>query len=247
MMVKGSEVWLMTNPSWNNHDNNNNTTAEALLFNSDGSKAKGGEKWCCKFGHSRRGLEHVTSPEEGRERQQKVQVAKQSVLREQRQQKAKNLQDPEQLRRVYYRASGWARELSLAAGASDAAAVQSNFTSTEQGRCRNYYLQYHQQQQQNIATTASVGNPVPQFMKQHYSLETPSSSAKLKPKVMDASSSSVVVDVKIHDAPQDARCYKKKASGFGTTDDRLNLSAVGRSAHSGVVARTLNIAAVAST
>jgi hypothetical protein len=97
-----------------------------------------GDKWWHKFGHSRRGLEHVVSMDEGRQRQANVRNAIRAVVQEQARQRlvhrgAKPV-DAEKLRSVSLQHTTWARDLALASGASDADAVLSNFDKDRKSR-----------------------------------------------------------------------------------------------------------------
>jgi len=89
MECGGSEIWLASSNAWGKSQNRQNANTEktpAGLNDSDEynkalSKYVGedkkddeddsgdgfGNKWWCKFGHSRRGLEHIASPEEGKD------------------------------------------------------------------------------------------------------------------------------------------------------------------------------------
>lgn len=98
-----------------------------------------GDKWWHKFGHSRRGLEHVVSVDEGRQRQMNVKTAIHSVLEDQERQRIKKRAvDQEKLRSVALHYTSWARDLALASGSSDADAVKSSFANDR--RSREYYL-----------------------------------------------------------------------------------------------------------
>jgi hypothetical protein len=97
------------------------------------------DNWWHEFGHSRRGLEHVVSIEEGRQRQQNVRNAIQAVLEEQARQKLyRRLVDAEKLRKISLQYTSWARDLALASGSSDADAVQSSFADSR--KSREFYL-----------------------------------------------------------------------------------------------------------
>lgn len=141
MVEGGSEIWLNSSasePSKNpSTDNNFKSIAKC---NED--------KWWHKFGHSRRGLEHVVSVDEGKQRQLNVRSAIRAVLDEQARQtlyrrtstapSTSNVSFEEKLRSVSMHHTQWARDLSLAAGASDADAVESSFA--EDRRSREFYL-----------------------------------------------------------------------------------------------------------
>lgn len=89
-----------------------------------------GLKWWCKFGH-------IVSIEEGRSRQRFVNIAIRAVLDEQRHQRLTS-RDPNKIAAVAMQYTSWARDLSAAAGAADAEAVQSNFNS--KAKCRIHHL-----------------------------------------------------------------------------------------------------------
>jgi hypothetical protein len=116
----GSEIWL--------------SPAEPPV---EGSELLG-DQWWHKFGHSRRGLEHVVSVEEGRQRQVNVRQAIHAVLQEQARQCRRNAADSEKLRSVSLHFTTWAKDLALAAGASDADAVTTEFSTSR--KSREFYL-----------------------------------------------------------------------------------------------------------
>jgi hypothetical protein len=109
---------------------NNNTSSDN---NSDF-----GNKWWCKFGHSRRGLEHIVSSSEGKARQQSVLLAIETILEEQKRQRVARTKDPNKLRNVAMQYTSWARDLALAAGAADAEAVESNFDVGAKSRAQHF-------------------------------------------------------------------------------------------------------------
>jgi hypothetical protein len=193
MFQGGSEVWLMTNPSWKSKGHGHEEQKEEPSM---------GDKWWCKFGHSRRGLEHIASPEEGKERQRIVLQSKLAVIQEQSRQKRSNLwMDANRIRQIYVHHNFWSRELCLAAGASDAEAVRSNFH--DESRSRAFYLREHQS-----GVGAPKSNYVPEFMDRLCLEET---------------------NEKIHEAPAPsattAGSMSKKAVAFGTCG-RVDMSGV---------------------
>jgi hypothetical protein len=145
MLQGGGEIWLASTKS-------SNTSTKISSAESDkkenGQKEKRrsvldtisvtGDKWWHKFGHSRRGLEHVVSMDEGRERQHNVRHAIRSVLEEQNRQKMYKREDAEKLRVVSLNFTSWARDLALAAGHSDADAVECDFDQDR--KSREFYL-----------------------------------------------------------------------------------------------------------
>lgn len=133
MAEGGSEIWLSSQTdvrSKDDKDSNKDDPADTISAQ--------GDKWWHEFGHSRRGLEHVVSMDEGRQRQLNVKRAIHATLEEQARQKLSRRQDPEKLRHVSMQYTSWARDLSLASGASDADAVESKFADDR--KSREFYL-----------------------------------------------------------------------------------------------------------
>lgn len=165
MVEGGSEIWL--------HE----VTKESPSPSPTSSPAKDdgpadlpstqGDKWWHRFGHSRRGLEHVVSFEEGRQRQQTVRNAIHAVLEEQARQKRYRREDPEKLRIVSLNNTSWARDLALASGASDADAVRKGFA--EDRKSREFYLLKMARQSPTVTTRR-----VPQFMQPVLHMASPS-------------------------------------------------------------------------
>jgi len=160
MVQGGSEIWLQTSDSWGRqkqiqqqHGGNrtsagiSNTLAYRRALtqygvaadeaddNSTGSEEDGcdNDKWWCKFGHSRRGLEHIVSVDEGRQRHKYVTDATRAVLEEQRRQRLSS-KDSIKIASVSLRHTSWARELAFAAGAADDEAVRSKFCTKAKSR-----------------------------------------------------------------------------------------------------------------
>lgn len=171
MLEGGSEIWLASNQSWQVQGQSKKTTLQnAIDLTEQGAKAaysgddaadliqSTGDKWWHKFGHSRRGLEHIASIKEGSERQANVRHAIRAVVDEQRRQKAYMREDPEKLRMVSIHNTSWARDLAVAAGASDADAVKSNFD--EERKSREFYLL----KMARSNSISSQGKHVPAFM-----------------------------------------------------------------------------------
>jgi hypothetical protein len=158
MLQGGSEIWLSSNNAWEKRAQKNKATQnrspeydEALrkyvgeqhagLDPAEEASAEDyGSKWWCKFGHSRRGLEHVASMDEGRHRQRNVNSAMRHILDEQRSQRLNHRRDPVKLAKVALQYTSWARDLALAAGASDADAVRTNFSRS--AKDRGHYLRH---------------------------------------------------------------------------------------------------------
>jgi hypothetical protein len=123
------------------------TRALSKYVRNDSDDSLGGEgggenKWWCKFGHSRRGLEHVVSNSEGKARQSAVQLATQMVLDEQRRQRISRMKDPNKLRNVAMQYTSWASNLALASGFADAEAVKfdpTKSTTSWGGNRANYF------------------------------------------------------------------------------------------------------------
>ena len=129
-------------------------------FNSRG-KARA---WWHNYDHSRRGLERYASPGHARQILASYKVAVQKVLGEQRWQRIlgfcciPNAYDPEKIAEVYHEYTAWSRDLALAAGASDADAVSTNFDDDKR-HTREYYVL-----KQVIASGYKVHKHMPQFM-----------------------------------------------------------------------------------
>jgi hypothetical protein len=159
----GSEIWLQTSNAWgkkqdkrvgNNNNNTNtneaDTAAETRVSNEYTSALRRygvkedtneekvrdddvGSKWWCKFGHSRRGLEHIVSVEEGRQRQRLVNASIAAVLEEQRRQRLTR-RDPKKIGAISMQYTSWAKDVALAAAEADEEAVRSNFHIRAKGR-----------------------------------------------------------------------------------------------------------------
>jgi len=145
----GGQIWLQTSDSWSKKQGKTknsvvNTMSAAynkaleLYGVADDDIAEEKEqfeddKWWCKFGHSRRGLEHIVSTDEGRQRHKHVSDSILAVLEEQRRQRISVL-DPQKLASVSIRHTSWARDLALAAAAADAEAVRSKFCNNAKSR-----------------------------------------------------------------------------------------------------------------
>jgi hypothetical protein len=152
MVQGGSEIWLQHSTSSSDNDTAKTDSDPADMITATG------DKWWHKFGHSRRGLEHVVSMDEGRQRQLNVRHASRSVIDEQGRQKMYNRQDPDKLRAVSLTNTSWARDLALAAGSSDADAVKSNFDSDR--KSREFYLI----KMARTSPTLNNSRHVPEFM-----------------------------------------------------------------------------------
>ena len=176
MLEGGSEIWLASNKSWQHNGMSKSGTLKNAISLSERSAKHvkknesssdeetadiietTGDKWWHKFGHSRRGLEHIASIKEGSDRQANVRHAIRAVLDEQRRQRVYMRQEQEKLRMISLHNTSWARDLALAAGASDADAVKSNFD--EERKSREFYLL----KMARSNSTTSRGKHVPAFM-----------------------------------------------------------------------------------
>ncbi|KAL7493830.1 hypothetical protein ACHAWT_003074 [Skeletonema menzelii] len=120
--------------------------------------------WWHNYDHSRRGLERYASPGHARQILASYKVAVQKVLGEQRRQRilgffcVPNAYDPDKIAEVYHEYTAWSRDLALAAGASDADAVSTNFDDDKR-HTREYYIL-----KQVIASGYKVHKHMPQFM-----------------------------------------------------------------------------------
>ena len=183
MLEGGSEIWLATNQSWllPNKDKQSTLKHAYSLAEQQAAFQKGDmtakeeheetrDKWWHIFGHSRRGLEHVASIDEGRQRQANVRTAIRAVIDEQRRQKVFHREDPDKLRMVSIQHTSWARDLAMAAGASDADAVQVNFDDESRKSREFYLLKFSRSNEMKVHTTAKAS--VPAFMKPALALQT---------------------------------------------------------------------------
>lgn len=144
------------------HHDANGTLERGHLQRSD-SRRKA-RAWWHNYDHSRRGLERYASPGQARQILASYKVAVQKVLGEQRRQRIlrflciPNAYDPEKIAEVYHEYTAWSRDLALAAGASDADAVSTNFDDDKR-HTREYYVL-----KQVIASGYKVHKHMPQFM-----------------------------------------------------------------------------------
>lgn len=161
MECGGSEIWLASSNAWGKSQSRQNANKDKTWakrddsdeYNKALSKYVGeekedddgdddfGNKWWCKFGHSRRGLEHIASASEGKARQHSVLLSIRMTLEEQRRQRATRTKDPNKLRNVSMQYTSWARDLALAAGTADAEAVSSNFNNAAKSRAHHFAKQ----------------------------------------------------------------------------------------------------------
>jgi len=128
------------------------------------SSTSNSRSWWHDYDHSRRGLERYASPGQARQILASYKVAVQKVLQEQRRQSmlrffcVPNARDPEKIAEVYHEYTAWSRDLALAAGASDADAVQTNFDDNKR-HTREYYML-----KQVVASGYKVHKHMPEFM-----------------------------------------------------------------------------------
>lgn len=127
MVTGGHEIWLQ-NGSFKSSDDHTEDPGHYAA-----------QKWWCRFGHSRRGLEHIVNVEEGQQRQKNVSLSIKAVIDEQRQQRyQRRKMDDQRLACVSTQYTSWARDLALASGFADADAVVKNFSA--KAKPRSYYL-----------------------------------------------------------------------------------------------------------
>jgi hypothetical protein len=172
MLQGGSEIWLETSNAWGKKQEkrgekkaNNGASSEYIsalrkygAFEEEKKVDENdnvGDKWWCKFGHSRRGLEHIVSIEEGRQRQRLVNASVTAVLEEQRRQRLTRV-DHKKISAISMQYTSWAKDLALAAGAADEEAVKSNFSSNKH---RISYLK-----SKLLNSEKKVGHPCARFI-----------------------------------------------------------------------------------
>jgi len=120
--------------------------------------------WWHDYDHSRRGLERYASPGQARQILASYRVAVQKVLGEQQRQRLLRCfcipgsQNPDKIAEVYHAYTSWSRDLALAAGASDADAVMTNFDDDKR-HTREYYML-----KQVVASGFKVHKHMPKFM-----------------------------------------------------------------------------------
>jgi hypothetical protein len=154
MIQGGSEIWLQTSNAWGKKQSlrgrslssaNEEEHHKAIqrYGNSDTYIDEEEDanipdafesKWWCRFGHSRRGLEHIVSIEEGKQRQKNVKIAIQAVLDEQERQLNSLHKDSKKLATISMQYTSWARDLAHAAALADAEAVRSRFDAKAKTR-----------------------------------------------------------------------------------------------------------------
>ena len=139
---------------------------EAKSDVSSGSTGSSGKPkaWWHQYDHSRRGLERYASPGQALQIVASYKVALHKVLEEQTMQRLLNFLcipgavNPDKIAEIYHEYTAWSRDLALAAGASDADAVRTNFDD-EKRHTREYYML-----KQVVASDYRVHKHMPQFM-----------------------------------------------------------------------------------
>jgi len=236
LLTGGSEIWLSETKG---KDNNG--------FNDD-NKNTFGSKWWCKFGHSRRGLEHLCNINEGRNRQKNVKQATKAVVDEYRRQKVVSHFDDKRLALVSRQYTSWSRDLAHATALADQEGVKMNFHPNTRNR-NDYVLQSmeHQHNYDMPDCTINVGDVVgvklPQQTINPNISQISSSNPTHDPHMLDAHTRSSMVYRKHqlksqHKKPliEEQRQHgsesslKKKASGYGVHGQKdINLSVLPRS------------------
>lgn len=236
MECGGSEVWLTSSNAWGDRSarapvmkrtsesDAYNQALSRYVTNDNDEKSKGGvgedddkNKWWCKFGHSRRGLEHVVSNSEGKARQQSVVLATQMVLDEQRRQRASRTKDPNKLRNVAMQYTSWARDLALAAGYADAEAVKKNFDATAWGGSRARHFAKRMSSTGSIAGAGSLAALIVQHVGKNDSATGSRGVARVA-----VAFTSQILDANTHVSPiaKSARSrHNKVASAVGVDED----------------------------
>lgn len=192
MLNGGSEIWLLTS---SNHHQTSSTTSDRTNYTDSISNVSeyNKDKWWCKFGHSRRGLEHIADIEEGKLRQRSVQNSVEAVMNEQRKQRMANVRDPLKLARISQQYTRWAKELAMVAGLSDAEAVRKKFAEEDTSMGNNT----------DISTRAKMTRPsmYTNYMKHvtftlasgTYNANREEKTANFNPSVLDANTASSII------------------------------------------------------
>jgi hypothetical protein len=174
MLEGGSEVWLMSkSPTADTHAPTVQAAAKNVIESSTLGEAPSRRdlravktfndtrsEWWTKFGHSRRGLEHIASVCEGKQRHRNVRESIQAVLDEQKMQKMflpAGYFDTDKIRSVYVQQTHWARALARAMGEADADEVKCNFDAAKR-KPREFFLKAH------LSKDASDSENLPSFM-----------------------------------------------------------------------------------
>jgi len=211
MLTGGSEIWLHTTNSFGALQNIQTKHQKEADVDLDVEATDENQKWWCKFGHSRRGLEHITCIEEGKQRQQSVNKAISSVVSEYRRQKIRGHLDPQALARHSLQYTSWARDLALASGLADADAVRTNFDEKTK-KNRNDFL--------DTGNSSSVASLIQASHNKMLSSPT-SKDILLRPDVLDAYTHTKTMMLKqIQRDSQHSHHHEnelsRKAAGFGS-------------------------------
>jgi hypothetical protein len=102
-------------------------------------------EWWHKFGHTRRGLEHLASSGEGKQRHGNVRAAIRAVLDEQKRQEMflpAGYWDVNKIKSIYVQQTHWAKALARAMGEFDAEEVRCNFDINTR-KPREFFLKEH--------------------------------------------------------------------------------------------------------
>jgi len=199
MLNGGSEIWLLNSNSSGNSSTHHKTTSANTSDRTNHTDSTNNvseynkDKWWCKFGHSRRGLEHIADIEEGKLRQRSVQNAVEAVMNEQKKQRMASVRDPIKLARISQQYTRWAKELAMVAGLSDAEAVRKKFAEDNITKENNT----------DISTRAKMTRPsmYTNYMKHTtftlasapYSVNREESTTKFHPSVLDANTASSIL------------------------------------------------------
>ncbi|KAL7537580.1 hypothetical protein ACHAWF_005822 [Thalassiosira exigua] len=125
---------------------------------------KSSRSWWHDYDHSRRGLERYATPGQARQIVASYKAAVDNVLGEQQRQRCLGFfcvpgaNDPDKIAEIYHEYTAWSRDLALAAGASDADAVMTNFDDDKR-HTREYYML-----KQVVASGYKVHKYMPEFM-----------------------------------------------------------------------------------
>lgn len=159
-----AEVWLEA------HENGRGTRQSSSIGSSGEEESSivgrthSRYQWYHQYNHSRRGLERYASPGQARQILASYKVAVQKVLGEQHRQRLLSClclpgsQNADRIAKVYIEYTAWSRDLALAAGASDADAVRTNFDDDKR-HTREYFML-----KQVVACGFKVHKHMPQFM-----------------------------------------------------------------------------------
>ena len=186
------------------------------------------DQWWHRFGHSRRGLEHLASIDEGRQRHTNVVAAKKAVIDEQRRQRLFGPKDANKLRSIYIHYSSWARDLAVASGESDADAVRSSFD--HQRKSREFYLHKRLSRSNNMAGKRKMPvfmKPAPTIGENRLDENTDHHIRFREIQKKEAASPKSVVQKKLDQEKDNEMSMAKMAAGFSSADDKAaNMSAV---------------------